>query len=107
MLGRPPRPHPCRSGFSASNHARPVTSELDVARIARLANLPLTEDEETALRAACAQLLDAFSLADVPDEETPGRPCPTFEDAPVPWPEEGIEAILAAFPKREGRLLET
>lgn len=83
-----------------------ATAPLDVAHIAKLANLPLTDEEREALAADCAAVLEAFSLRDVEPVTEDERTAPTFEDLPDPWPEAGVEAIVEGFPKRDGRHLE-
>jgi Asp-tRNA(Asn)/Glu-tRNA(Gln) amidotransferase C subunit len=82
-----------------------TASELDVDHLADLANLPLDDGDREELAAACREVLDTFRLAEVDEEAQATGSVRTFADEADPWPEEGIEAILAAFPDRDGRLL--
>lgn len=91
----------------SGNHAPGARGQgaLDIEHLARLANLPLDEAETDALEAACAHVLEAFGLPEAEGEVPLGPPVRLFEDVPRAWDPEGIEAILAAMPQRDGRHL--
>jgi len=78
---------------------------LDVDHLAELANLELDEGEREQMAQACREVLSAFQLEDLGDETQAPAPVRTFPDEPEPWPEDGIEAIVRAFPDRDGRSL--
>ena len=91
--------------------SRPMTNDerraavVDVAKVARLANLPMAEEERETFETACADVLAAFALTgEYAEVATAGRLAP-FEDEPTPWPEQGVAAILAAAPRLDGRHL--
>ncbi len=79
---------------------------LDIDHLAQLANLPLSEEEKTELEGACSQVLEAFRLEDVEEDIGADQEGRWIEDEVHPWPAEEIEAILEAFPRREGRRLQ-
>lgn len=99
-----PKP-PARAVTEPDDETADRGRDLDVAHVADLANLPLEEEKREEMEAACQEVLDAFQLPDL--DETPGRakPVRAFPDEAVPWPREGIEAIVDAFPESDGRLL--
>ncbi len=83
----------------------PGSARLDVEHVANLANLPLSDDEVPAMTAACQEVLEAFGLPEVDGEVPDQRPVPSFEDAPEPCDPAIVDAIVEAFPRRDGRHL--
>lgn len=83
-------------------HAR---TELDVERVAELANLPLDTDERERFEAACREVLDAFALPEVEPEVERSERSRLIEDVPEPWPQADVDAILDEVPRRDGRLI--
>lgn len=78
---------------------------LDLDHLAELANLPLDEDEPEEMAEACRDVLATFQLEAVEEPEDEAGGLTPFADEPRPWPEEGVEAIVEAFPERDGREL--
>lgn len=85
--------------------ALPGRARLDVEHVAELANLPLSEEEAPAMAEACQEVLEAFGLPEVEGRLPASRPVATFEDDPEICQAATVEAIVEAFPRRDGRHL--
>ncbi len=85
--------------------ASPGRSRLDIKHVADLANLPLAEEEAAAMAEACQEVLEAFGLPEVEGQSPASRPVTTFKDDPEICQADTVEAIVEAFPRRDGRHL--
>lgn len=79
--------------------------DLDIHHLADLANLPLDDDEAAAMVEACQEVLEAFGLPEVEGELPEARTVATFEDEVEACQPATVDAIVDAFPRRDGRHL--
>lgn len=85
--------------------AQPGRARIDVEHVAELANLPLSDEEVPTMADACQEVLEAFGLPEIEGRPPASRPVTTFEDDPEICQATTVEAIVEAFPRRDGRHL--
>ncbi len=85
----------------------PPNEDVNIDHLAKLANLPLSDDERDALENECLDILDAFQLPDHDDgpDRTPQEPY--LDDEPQPTPQDVADKILNEAPQRDGRNIKT
>jgi Asp-tRNA(Asn)/Glu-tRNA(Gln) amidotransferase C subunit len=80
-----------------------------VAHVARIARLALTPAEQARLSQEAGRILEDFraieaALAGAPPAEPPAAPAEPRPDELVPADPAQVEALVAQFPRKEGRL---